>query len=683
MIDKVSPAARRVEQSLENVRRQEQRNRDLFQRNQQAFIGTTAIAATMALSLRAPIQDAIEFQSQLTQIGFKADATAEKLKAMGDEMRAQGLATGRGAANQARSVDVLTSKGLSNDQAMVAAEQIGYAAATYGVSEEDLANAVGALLLNGGIGFEQIGLALDIMTKSGKLGQVEIADMAREFPALSAAAASMGYSGLDGLMQYVSWLQVAREGTSSASEATTNLSDFMMKLQAPDVIENFADMGVNITDELERARANGADPLLHALGLINKLTEGGKGDLVSQLFGEKNSLMFLQQALPKIEKVLAWQEELTTAQGTIANDFEIWSKTPAGVIAEFQANVEELNLAIGDSLFPKLTEFITAVTPLVAGTANFVKANDKLVAAVVEITAALIGLRLLAAAGGMAGAFFGLGGKGGNPLSLLGFDADNGKKTPNAPDGKPGGGASLFSKLAGILGLYELAKFTNEQGVGEGMMDPNKTWDHNVVHFLDPALARIIYEGYNPVPAITNNLGLTGREGGIGGGYTGPTQGDIDALKGEIIKLDAEISEWPEQALEERRARLAEKLAQMEAELAASSGAVVSDFSAMLAQMRAAAAAGVTIPLHINGPRALPSPSRMIDAPALSPSSLRPPAMPSRAPQASAQPVVQHVTVGDVHVTQPTNANPRQLSRALGEEVGKVIRTAKSNSAYA
>ncbi|WIJ24996.1 hypothetical protein [Devosia sp. RR2S18] len=108
-----------------------------------------------------------------------------------------------------------------------------------------------------------------------------------------------------------------------------------------------------------------------------------------------------------------------------------------------------------------------------------------------------------------------------------------------------------------------------------------------------------------PAPSIITDLAKTG-------GYTGATQGQIDALRSEIEKLDADIAEWPEQAMEDRRARLAEKLAAMEAELSAHAEAMAAKMADVMARMRAAASAGITIPVRTSGPAIPSSPDRTL-----------------------------------------------------------------------
>lgn len=665
LTDHVSGPARRIDQNLENLRQQQMRNQAMFDRHRNAMLGTAAAAFVMARAIATPVQASVEFSTQLEDIRQKADLSAEAMERMGRAARDIGLETAQGAGTITGAIDSMVGSGaVSPDQAQVIATPLGKASTAYNADPTDMANATSAMVLQLGIAAESMERAYDMMAVAGKEGSFELKDMAANFPGVLADAKSLGIEGEKGLASVVAWLQIARRGTADASSAANNMQNFMGKVLSPNAIKNFGEAGVDIVNEMKRATEAGVDPIEHAVGIINGLTTGQR-DKLGELFADKQVTDFLLQATKGIEDYRKIRDAALAADGTVERDFQARLETPGGAIARLEASVENLNIAIGNSLVPALAEFAESVTPMIDGVASFVDANGELVAAVVEITAALIGLRMLAAAGGMGAALFGMGGKRGPGGGVLGgADAGRGAGGASGVAGTGGKGAPWW----GFLGFNALDAFGQMSSFGssikenglEAVLAERDARDAAMNDFL----MNLDIGGFKPGQMYKGAQDqFHNPQGGIGGGYTGATSGQIEALKGEIAKLDAEIAEWPEDGMEERRARLAETLAKMEAELASSGTAVTSQFGAMMEQLRVMAAQGVSIPVTMGGPNL---------------GAIAPPS----GPRIGAQPPAGNTTtVGNVSVVvqNPTNANPQQIGRAVGQEVADRVNAAHSN----
>ncbi|WP_162783409.1 phage tail tape measure protein [Devosia naphthalenivorans] len=685
LVDKVSRPARRVEQNLENLRNQQRRNEEMFNRHRNAMATTAVAAYALASAVRVPIQSAIDFESKLEDINQKVGTTKEGLTEIGAQARTLGLDTAVGAAQIAEAMDGLMAGGLDTQTALAVASPLGKVATAYGADVQEMVSLSTALLTNMDITAADMEGAFDVMSTGGKLGRFELSDMAGSFEEVTAAAQSLRISGRAGLADLTAALQVARMGAGSGSQAVTNLSNYMSKLMAPDAIKKFGEAGVDIVGSVNQAIAEGHSPIEHTIGILDRLTEGGKQDLLGKYFADAEVQKFIRPMIQNLELYRSIREEALGADGVIQRDFNSRMGTSGGVLVRFEASVQELNLAVGGALLPKLTEFVESVTPMIDGVSKFVTANEDLVAAVIEITAALIGLRLLASAGGMAGALMGIGG---------GATAGAGAGAIAGAGGLAAGATALsqkflgtaFGKMAGGLAIFEAAKLANSMGVGEGF-GGEKSVHHNIVHALDPTLAKILYEGFDP----RAGMGMNGYDSGLVSPGQDPAtvarSERIAALRADIERIENANLPTPSVDLHFMRIELEElEAAALAAGVASGQNladgigsqesSVSAHMAAILERLRIMAAAGVNIPVQINGPRALPGPSRMIDAPG----NFNPPSMPTRTQGQSGQ-VGNTTTVGDVHVhvQNPTNADPRQMARLMGEEVGKSVRAAKSN----
>lgn len=658
-----SGPSRVIARDLENLRQQHLRNQQAFVDHRNIMIGTGLAAYAMARSLAAPVQASIEFSTQLEDIRQKADLTNEAIAKIGRTARDVGLDTAQGATNIAGAVDSLVASGaVTPEQAQQVATPLGKASTAYRADPTEMANLTSSIMDNMNVPVDEIERIYEILAKSGNEGKFELKDMAAEFPALTAAAAALGIEGQKGVADLGAALQIAIKGAGSGSEAATNMANFMQKILAPDALKKFSAQGIDMVEEMNRAIEAGHSPIEHSLGILNELTEGGRQDLLGQYFADSEVQKFIRPMLENFALYTSIRDRAMDSAGLLERDFLNRMETPEAKIDRFMASVENLNIAIGNSLVPALTEFAESVTPMIDGVASFVDANGELVAAVVEITAALIGLRLLAAAGGMAGAVFGMGGKRSPGGGIPGIG------------GKPGSGLNTSTRTGpnlggwGILGFNALGIGSDVAAFGDAVReDGGKAWiaerDARDAAMND-FLLNLDVGGFKPFGAMQAAQDLFHKgQGGIGGGYSGPNTGQIEAMKAEIAKLDAEIAEWPEEGMEERRARLAETLANMEAELAASGTTVTSQFGAMMEQLRVMAAQGVSIPITMGGPNL---------------GAMSPPVGPRIGAQA---PVSNTTTVGNVSVVvqNPTNANPQQIGRVVGQQVADRVNAAHSN----
>jgi TP901 family phage tail tape measure protein len=612
--DQVSAEARRVAGAVKEMEAAAEAQSRAMADARGRMLDAVAVGWAAYEAFSAPTEAAVDFERQLENIRQKADLTREAVVALGTEARQLGLDTAQGATRITNAIDVLLGTGIFDEQqALSVAGPLGRVATAYEADTTDVARATASLVGNMKIGVNEVERAYDMMAQAGQEGNFELKDMAREFPAITAGAVAIGVAGTEGLADLLAALEVAEKGAGSPAEAATNLANYMNKIMAPDAIKKFGAAGVDIVKEMRAASEAGLSPLERSLEILGELTDGGKQELLGQFFADSEVQKFIRPMLTYMEEYRRIRQSALDAEGVVQADFESRLQTPGGAISRFQASIENFNLTVGEALLPKLTEFINAVTPMVDGVARFVDANDQLVAAILEMVAAIVALRVAAAALGFAGAFFGLGGK----KPSLGFGGLGG-----GSNGRPGAGgtgpAVGGAKTGPNFGGWGLLGF-NALGIGSDMasfsdavkQDGGAAWfaERNARDKqINDWLLGLDVGGVKPfaaMDAFSNAFHRPDSEGGIGGGYTGATQGQIDALKQQIAQLDAEIAEWPEEGMEARRAGLAEKLTAMEAELAASSNTVAAEFGSMLARMRAAAAAGVTIPIRTSGP-ALP-----------------------------------------------------------------------------
>lgn len=675
LVDKVSAGARKIDQNLENLRHQQMRSQQAFSANRDAMLATVATAYVLAQAVRAPIQASIDFSTKLEDIRQMSAISSAEIEKYGDSWRQVGLDTAQGASAITNAVSALAASGaVSIAQADVIAEPIGKTATAYGADPNDIATAAGAVMNTLKVSEQDVDKVFDILATGAMNGSVELKNLAGGFGILASSASSFGVEGTDAVADLVTMLEIAATTAGTPEKAFTNTNAFLASIQSPDVRKGFAEAGVDIVAEMNRAIENGESPFEHALGLIDKVTQGGKRDLLGDLFGREEAVNFILPLLANMEKYRADRAEAIAADGQVEKDFAARMQTPGAIMARLFSSLEELQLAVGDQLVPGLIEVAKAVTPLVDGVSDFVKANGELTSAVIQVTGALLGMKLLAQANNLLTSFPG----------IPGAPAPG---TPGGPNPKGGPMSGFIPPWAAPIIADIVGKLAWDKLVGEDTWTP----EHQAIK--DGAGGRVaeMIQGML-VPRQPSSAQL-------------PDEGlamEIASLQHELAMLDEQLAGLPaamdgafDPAGAQRlvRDRLAGELASLEAEAATSGQAVGSsiqqglsaqvpsiaaEFERMMSVLRIAAATGINIPIQMNGPRALTGPGRMIDAPG----NFAPPSMPMRATGGggASAPTIINNSFGAINIQNPTNANPVHLSRLLGDVVGKSVRAAHSNT---
>lgn len=164
--------------------------------------------------------------------------------------------------------------------------------------------------------------AYEIMSASGKAGQVELKNMAGTLPELLASGEKAGYTGLSGLRDITSFLQYSRKSTGTPGEAANNIKNFLDKIFAEVTIKAFKkEAGVDLEKKINEGQAKGLNAAQVTLAELMKFTQGNPFKS-KKIFGDIQAGDFLtvyQKSKDEIEKLAA--EVDRTAPGSVDKDF--------------------------------------------------------------------------------------------------------------------------------------------------------------------------------------------------------------------------------------------------------------------------------------------------------------------------------------------------------------------------
>nr|WP_255569583.1 phage tail tape measure protein [Neoroseomonas alba] len=270
-----------------------------------------------------PLQQAAAFEDTLRQNAITAGETGAAVEEMIQRTRVayERLAreTGQRSRDIAAAAASLVAAGLDDSTIQALLPTISRVATGTGATLEDLAQTALQLRTQLGLTAEQMPQAFASLIQAGRDGNFELRDMAREFPAILAAARALGMQGPNALTSLAAALQVARQAAGSSSEAANNVLNALQKLASPEVVNNFRDIGVNLEGVMQDAARRGINPLE---ALVQKLRERTGGNLfrLQEIFGDRQALMGLLPLIQETERYLRIRDNARRASTRVIDE---------------------------------------------------------------------------------------------------------------------------------------------------------------------------------------------------------------------------------------------------------------------------------------------------------------------------------------------------------------------------
>lgn len=475
-----------------------------------------AVAAVgMGASLAAPIVASANFNDQLTQlsiIGELRDTPGAK-ETLGAQIRGAASRYGVPHANVLTAINEYTAASGDPVRGGNYADVFAFSGKASRAAPEDLARLAYSLESKMGLKTpEDVQQAFSILAKSGKMGQYELASMAKSFPAMANMMASFGSKGLDGIRELGAFTQVIRAGAGSNAEADVLMQNWFSHMSANSTRDKFASVGI----DYEKAKAqkvmagHGSVSNVDASFMvfddyIDKVVRSGrvreydsKGKIKSStdlkaeldqaareakekgLSGEKLN-EFMQAAIARVglssvlQDMQATQAYLAYRSGkgkyaeirgelakpeagtTLQKDYAEQDELSTMRWEKLKTSFHDLAITVGNVLEPAVSKLLVSINGLLEGVNGFMKENPKLASVLVTVTGAVAAFTAALMALGTAAS-----------LARLGLAA--GRSIPFAGRllGSPGSGARLLSRASGGIGGGAKALATGAGGLALG-----------------------------------------------------------------------------------------------------------------------------------------------------------------------------------------------------------------------
>jgi TP901 family phage tail tape measure protein len=356
-VDKTGQVFQALAGKMDQVNRRAEalnRQQGMMARGSQAAFGTLlrfAAPAALAYGAKAALVDFAALDRQMTRIGNTAGSTSEETKAAFVTMQQESKQLAMPLNEAVTALDTLVSSGMSLKEAMDFLPSVLATTQASGAAVEDIANtglkASSALKISAG----QMQHAFDLMVASGQSGQFELKDMAVYIPSLANSFARIGYKGEDGLKRLMAALQTVREDTGTAEEAANDIANVFQKMGSRETISNFKKFGINLSQEMDKAKKKGEDTIDAFIRLSNKAV---KGDLTKLplLFSDKQVLEGMTSLITSTDRLTHYYTVLsdTGIDGTVArNNIRVLNDTQASV-DRLSNSYEKLKVTAGGAI---------------------------------------------------------------------------------------------------------------------------------------------------------------------------------------------------------------------------------------------------------------------------------------------------------------------------------------------
>lgn len=418
LLDAVTGPARNIKATLAGIKAAAKANGAQINEMRGQLMAAVAAGYALHRALAAPIKTAQDFETIMLDIAQKADLADGAMQGLGRRIRDLAPAMNLTSQQVAKGIDVLMGMGMDSKTAESAIPTLGKVATAYNAEISDLSKTAMAGIDNLKLKIEELPKAMDMLAQAGKSGAFELKDMAQYLPELAAMAESRGMKGLKAVQDLGVAMQIVRKGAGDSAGAAANLKNVLQKMTSEETVKKFKKLaGIDLKKEMLAGKKAGKDPITAIVEATQKAIAKSKGKLgVGDLFTDLQAQLGMAALLSHFEEFKKLQKEVGAANGVWAADYERRMKTSAAQSLALANSLNEVKLAIGNALLPGVNAFAKAMVPVAQAFEKFADANPALVAGIIKLGSALIGLTAAAIGLRLAFAFL----KGGALIAAAG-----------------------------------------------------------------------------------------------------------------------------------------------------------------------------------------------------------------------------------------------------------------------
>jgi TP901 family phage tail tape measure protein len=395
---------RRVNSELERQRRMQAslRAQDANTARRGELRGQLFDAVALGATLAAPVRVAMEFEQSMARVGAVARASGEELTRLTATARQLGATTNWTASQVAEGMQFLAMAGFNTEQTIAAMPGMLSLASAGAIDLGAAADIASNILTGFNMRAEEMGRLGDVMTNTFTTSNTNLQMLGESMKYVAPVAAATGVS----LEQTAAMVGKLGDAGIQGSMAGTALRAIINRLAAPSgqAAKALEQLGVTTTDAAGNLRQV-PDILADMSRAMEGMGTAAKAELTSTIFGlEAASAATVLLGQAGSGSLQEYTERLREA-GSAARVASQQNDTATGAMKRLGSAMESISITVGNVLLPPLA-FLAEKVAVVIGVVDSLAAEFPLLTSVVVGgTAALIGLKVAAIAGGYAFTF--------------------------------------------------------------------------------------------------------------------------------------------------------------------------------------------------------------------------------------------------------------------------------------
>ena len=318
-------------------------------------MGGAAGLVALAMSLRASVGAAIEFEAEMVKIITLVGASEEQVKSWSKSLRKMAQETGRGPRELARALFVVTSAGERGANALKIVEKAAKASAIGLGDTAQIARAVTATMQAYASSGMTAARATDVLVATVREGNLEASALAGSLGRVIGIAAEVGITFADVGAFVATFTRVG----VSAEEAVTSLRTVIGSFLKPstDAAKAMKEMGLSAEGLRQSIRDRGLAPTL--VDLANALK--GNEAMLARVIPEFRALAgFMSVASAQGETFKQVAIGINNSAGVLEDGFRRFGETGQAAIDQIKVAAENLQISLGDKLLPIIANTVEA-----------------------------------------------------------------------------------------------------------------------------------------------------------------------------------------------------------------------------------------------------------------------------------------------------------------------------------
>lgn len=408
LIDQVSGPAKKIAASLGTLTsagrngvigrlsEAQERNSKALDRARLTMVDATAQAWALKSALSAAIRPTIDLENAFADLKKVANFSDGEEKAAADAIKRLSRELGKSQAEVAKAMADASQAGTANNDLEEMARLVLQAGVAWDVSADTASTALAKTRTAMGWTIGELRTFADEINKLSDTTAASSPELLDFQARVMAAGKVMGFSAEQTLALGASMISA---GFQADVAGTTFLNVGRALNRGASATKRqsaaYKSLGLNARQVAkDTQKKGGLNTLVDILNRVEKLPAEKRQSVLSDLFGDEARA--LAPLIGHQKELLANYDAIADKQktaGSVSQEFENRSKTTARALERLSVAMENIGIAIGQSITPALADLAAKMEPVAKSFADFADRNPELVAGIVKLGVALVSLR--------------------------------------------------------------------------------------------------------------------------------------------------------------------------------------------------------------------------------------------------------------------------------------------------